>query len=132
MKLIWVHADCLHRQSPAYLAYPDSPSIFVWDDAELQRTGWTMKRIAFVYECLLDLPVTIRRGDPVLEVRRFMEEQECSGVVTVATPDLHLQAQAKSLKAEILEWEPFVKVTGKLDLRRFSRYWTKVEGLLLP
>jgi hypothetical protein len=91
-----------------------------------------MKRIAFVYECLLDLPVKIRRGDPVLEVRRFMEELHCSEVVTVATPDPHLQAQAKSLNAEILEVEPFVKVTGKLDLRRFSRYWSKVESLLLP
>lgn len=132
MKVIWVHADCLHRQSPAYLAYPDAPSIFVWDDTELQRTGWTMKRIAFIYECLLDLPVAIRRGDPVLEVRRFMEEQHCSEVVTVSTPDPHLQGQAKTLNAEILEWEPFVKVEGKLDLRRFSRYWTKVESVLLP
>jgi len=132
MKLIWVHADGLHPLSPAYVAYPDAPSIFVWEDAELQRTGWTMKRVAFVYECLLDLPLTIRRGDPVLEVRRFMEEMQCSEVVTVATPDPHLQSQAKSLNAEILEWQPFVKVAGKLDLRRFSRYWSKVESLLLP
>ncbi len=25
MKLIWVHPDCLHRQSPAYRAHPESP-----------------------------------------------------------------------------------------------------------
>lgn len=132
MKLIWVHADCLHRESPAFRAYPDSPSLFVWDDAELQRAGWSLKRIGFIYECLLDLPVTIRRGDPVLEVLRFAQESGCSGVATVATPDPRIQAQAAAMGAEILTLEPFVEVKGKLDLARFSRYWRKVERILLP
>lgn len=126
MTLIWVHHDCLHRASPAYCAYPDAPSLFVWDDEQLRRDGWSMKRIGFVYECLLDLPVLIRRGDPVAEVRRFMREAECSGVATVATPDPHLTAQAKEMGAEILPEESFVSVKGELDLRRFSRYWSKV------
>ena len=131
MKLIWVHADCLHRESPAFRAYPDSPSLFVWDDAELQRAGWSLKRIGFIYECLLDLPVTIRRGDPVIEVRRFAEELRCSGVATVATPDPGIQAQAAAMGAEILAPEPFVDVKGRLDLGRFSRYWRKAGPALL-
>lgn len=132
MKLIWVHADCLHRESPAFCAYPDAPSLFVWDDAELQRAGWSLKRIGFVYECLLDLPVTIRRGDPVVEVLRFAEELRCSGVATVASPDPRIQAQAAAMGAEVLSPEPFVAVKGKLDLTRFSRYWRKAERILLP
>jgi hypothetical protein len=131
MKLIWVHADCLHRRSPAYLAYPDSPSVFVWDDAELQRSGWSLKRIGFIYECLLDLPVTIRRGDPVEEVLRFSQESGCSGVVTMASPDPRIQAQAVAVGAEILPGEPFVEVKGKVDLKRFSRYWRKAGLALL-
>jgi hypothetical protein len=131
MKLIWVHADCLHRQSPAYRAYPDSPSLFVWDDAELQRAGWSLKRIGFIYECLLDLPVTIRRGDPVREVLSFAEESRSSGIVTMASPDPHIQAQAAAMDAEILPPEPFVELKGKLDLARFSRYWRKAEPALL-
>ncbi len=131
MKLIWVHADFLHRHSPAYGKYPDSPSLFVWDDAELQRAGWSMKRIGFIYECLLDLPVTIRRGDPVLEVPRFAQEMQCSGISTMASPDPRLRAQAVALGAEILPLPPFVEVNGRLDLGRFSRYWRKVEDALL-
>ena len=130
MKLIWVHADCLHRQSAAYRAYPDSPSIFVWDDAEIQRVGFSLKRIGFIYECLLDLPVTMRRGDPVSEVQRFALELGCSGVVTMASPDPHLIAQTAELGAEILAQEPFVEVKGRIDLARFSRYWRKVEDSL--
>jgi len=131
MKLIWVHADCLHRQSPAYRAYPNSPSLFVWDDAELQRAGWSLKRIGFIYECLLDLPVTIRRGDPVSEVLRFAEELRCSGIATVASPDPHIQAQSAAMSAETLLMEPFVDRKRQFDLRRFSRYWRKAEPALL-
>jgi hypothetical protein len=36
----------------------------------------------------LDVPVTIRRGGPVWEVRRFMQEVYCSEVATMATPIL--------------------------------------------
>ncbi len=131
MKLIWIHGDCLHRASPAQRAYPDSPSLFVWDDAELQRAGWSLKRIGFIYECLLDLPVTIRRGDPVIEVGRFARELRCSGIATMASPDPRIQAQAAAMGAEILPLEPFVELKGKLDLARFSRYWRKAEAALL-
>ena len=127
MKLIWVNADCLHRKSPVYLAYPDSPSIFVFDD-----WGWSLKRIGFVYECLLDLPVTIRQGDPVVEARRFAEEQSCTeGIVTMASPDPRIQAQALKLGAEVLPQAPFIELSGKIDLTRFSRYWRKAEPALL-
>ncbi len=131
MKLIWVHADCLHRQSPAYLANPDSPSLFVWDDAELKRAGWSMKRIGFVYECLLDLPVTIRRGDPVIEMQKFAVETQCSSIVTMQSVDPHLQAQAAAMGAETFPIVPFVEIKGRVDLQRFSRYWCKVERALI-
>jgi hypothetical protein len=130
MKLIWVHADCLHRQSPAYRAYPNAPSLFVWDEAGLQRTEWSLKRIGFIYECLLDLPVTIRKGDPVEEVRCYLRETGCEGVVTMGSPDPVLQRQAVELGAEVLAQEPLVETQGKIDLTRFSKYWRKVETAL--
>ncbi len=131
MKLIWVHIDCLHRESPAYRAYPDSPSLFVFDDEELRRSGWSLKRIGFVYECLLDLPVTILHGDPVVEVRRFAEEANCSGIVTMDSLDPYLKAQAAALHADVVPLEPFVEIEGAVDLRRFSQYWRKAERALL-
>jgi hypothetical protein len=130
MKLIWVHEDCLHRDSPAWRAFPNSPALFVWDDAELRKAGWSLKRIGFVYECLLDLPVTIRRGDPVSEALRFSGELGSSRIVTVASPDPRIQRQAAAMGAEVLPVEPFVELKGKVDLARFSRYWRKAEASL--
>lgn len=133
MKLIWVHEDCLHRASPAFRAAgAGSPALFVFDDAELERAGWTLKRIGFIYECLLDLPVTIRRGDPAVEVPRFAAEQGCTGFVTVASPDRRIQRIAAGIGAEVLPEDPFVEIKGKVDLARFSRYWRKAERVLLP
>lgn len=131
MKLIWVHEDCLHLHSPAFRAHPGSPAIFVFDEAELARANWSLKRIGFIYECLLDLPVVIRRGDPLIEVPHFARETACDGVVTVASPDRRIQRQAQTLRAEILAEDPFVELAGRVDLTRFSRYWRKAELVLL-
>ena len=101
----------------------------MWDDAELQRAGWSLKGIGFIYECRLDLPVTIR-GDPVSEVCRFAQELRCAGIATMASPDPRIQAQAAAMGAEILPLDPFVELKGKVDLARFSRYWRKAEVAL--
>ena len=131
MKLIWVHQGCLHNLSPAYLAHPGSPSIFVFDEAELTRSGFTMKRIGFLYECLLELPVVLRRGDPVQQVPLFARQMHCSGIVTMASPDPYLQAQTLTMGAQAIPQKPFTTVKGPLDLTRFSRYWRRVESQLL-
>jgi hypothetical protein len=36
------------------------------------------------------------------------------------------------MNAQIVSQQPFVALNGKLDLKRFSRYWAKAERLLLP
>lgn len=125
-----MHADCLHRTSAAYHENAGSPSIFVWDDAELKRAGWSLKRIGFVYESLLDLPVEIRRGDVVYEVRRYAEEVGATGIVTMESPDPHLKEQMAALGAEVLRGEPFAKLEGAVDLRRFSRYWERARTVI--
>ena len=69
--IIWVHGDCLSPKNPALQTYPDAPAIWVWDDALLEEWQINLKRIVFIYECLLELPVTIRRGDVAQEVVRL-------------------------------------------------------------
>ncbi len=128
--LIWVHADCLHRESPAFRRHPAAPALFVWDEAWMRSQGWTLKRIGFIYECLLDLPVEIRKGDPLLEVPRTANELGCEAIVTVDTPDPHLRAQAAAMGAEILPADPFGDLRGPIDLKRFSRYWAKAQRAL--
>jgi len=71
--ILWIHSDCLRPTNPALLAHPDAPAIFVWDDALLTQYHISLKRIVFMYEALLELPVTIYRGDVVAQITQFAQ-----------------------------------------------------------
>lgn len=127
--IVWIHGDCLSPKNPALQEYPDAPAIWVWDDALLEEWQISLKRIVFIYECLLELPVTIRRGDVVAEVAAFSKEHGADGVATAESPSPLFGAicdrieDALSLEVEIWSPEPFVDYDGYIDLKRFSRYW---------
>ena len=127
--IAWVQGDCLSPKNPALLEYPDAPAIWVWDDALLEEWKISLKRIVFIYECLLELPVTIRRGDVAAEVIAFAKENGADGVATAASPSPRFDAicdrieQAVSVEVEVWSPEPFVDYDGYIDLKRFSRYW---------
>lgn len=127
--IVWVHGDCLSPKNPALQEYPDAPAIWVWDDALLEEWNISLKRIVFIYECLLELPVTIRRGDVVKKVVAFAQEYGADGVVTVESPSPRFEMicnaiqDTSSLEVEVWLPEPFVNYDGYIDLKRFSRYW---------
>ena len=127
--IIWVHGDCLSPKNPALQTYPDAPAIWVWDDALLEEWQISLKRIVFIYECLLELPVTIRRGDVAREVVAFAQEHDADGVATTESPSPRFETicdrieEASSLEIEVWSPEPFVDYDGYIDLKRFSRYW---------
>ncbi|MBD1925227.1 hypothetical protein H6F74_02855 [Trichocoleus sp. FACHB-90] len=129
--IIWVHGDCLSPDNPALQAYPESPAIWVWDDDLIEEWQLSLKRITFIYECLLELPVTIRRGDVAAEVIAFAKEHNTDGIATAESPsprfDEICDEIEKSLNIELFEIEPFVKYDGYIDLKRFSRYWRVAE-----
>lgn len=130
--IIWVHGDCLNPEQEALAAYPDAPAVWVWDDALLRRRQLALKRILFIYECLLALPVTIRRGDVVRELVAFAQEREAATVVTMHSVSPGFRRICRGLRdhglqVEVLEPEPFVELSSSPDLRRFSRYWRTVQ-----
>ena len=127
--IVWVHGDCLSPKNPALQTYPDAPAIWVWDEKLLEEWQISLKRIVFIYECLLELPVTIRRGDVAVEVVAFAKEHGADGVATADSPSPRFETicddieAASLLEVEVLSPEPFVKYDGYIDLKRFSRYW---------
>jgi hypothetical protein len=130
-KIIWVHGDCLSPLSPSFQKYPDFPAVWVWDDTLINEWELSLKRITFIYECLLELPVTIRRGDVAREILNFARENQADGVVTVESPsprfgEIHDRV-ASELSLEILPLESFINYEGFIDLKRFSRYWRIAE-----
>lgn len=132
--IIWVHGDCLSPYGSALKNYPDTPAIWVWDDTLLEEWRLSLKRITFIYECLLQLPVVIRRGEVAQEVLAFAKEHNADSVVTTESPsprfDVICQDIERSLPVEVLLLEPFFKYDGYIDLKRFSRYWKVAERYL--
>lgn len=130
--IVWVHGDCLNPQNPALQEYPNTPAIWVWDDALLKEWQISLKRIVFIYECLLELPVTIRRGNVATAVVAFAKEHGADGVATAQSPSPRFEAicndiENAGLEVEVWSSDPFVDYDGYIDLKRFSRYWRKAQ-----
>ncbi|WP_460193036.1 hypothetical protein [Thermosynechococcus sp. FA-CM-4201] len=123
--ILWVHGDCLDPTAPIFERYPHAPAIFVWDVALLKEWQIRLKRLVFLYECLLDLPVAMYRGEVAPLVNAFVEVHGGDRVVTMASPSPRFRAICQQLAypLEILEPEPFVTLPANADLKRFFRYW---------
>jgi hypothetical protein len=132
--LIWIHEDCLHPHSPALQAHPDAPRVFVFDAA----ARVSLKRIAFQYECLLEIPqIEIRLGDVAAELADAAREYNCQRIVTMESVSPSFQqirtalAREFQLPLDILAIEPFLPLAAgeaeRLDLKRFSRFWQIVK-----
>lgn len=125
--VLWIHADALSPRNIAFETYSDAPAIYVWDEALLTEWAISLKRIQFIYECLLEMPIIIRRGDVAAQVVAFTREHDARQVVTVETPAPRFTQIVAALRlavpVEVLKPEPFLDYDGLLDLDRFSRYW---------
>lgn len=134
--LVWVHADCMRRDAPFWTPHGNSPAVFVFDGRQIHEDQWTLKRIAFLYECLLELPVEILRGDTVEQLLAAMKQHACDSVVTAESLDPRIHATIESLQqhtfVEVVADVLFVDLHGPIDLRRFSRYWQRAQGRLFP
>jgi deoxyribodipyrimidine photo-lyase len=125
--VIWIHGDNLNPHNPALTQYPDAPVIWVWDEALLDDYNITLKRILFMYECLLETPAMIRRGNVYAELMQFVEEHNADGIVAMDSPSPRFAGLVRTLEKQtsvkIMHERPFVDYDGPYDLRRFSRYW---------
>lgn len=137
--VVWVHGDDLSPFSPALVTNPGAPAVFVFDDDLLCEWKISLKRIVFIYECLLELPVTIRRGDVAREVAAFADGHGAARIVTSDSPSpRHAAIIARisdlsggKLRVEIVERVPFVPTSRTLDLKRFTYYWNAVKNDVL-
>jgi hypothetical protein len=129
--VVWINGDCLSPYNPALQQYQQVPALWVWDDALIAQSQIGLKRLTFIYECLLELPVEIRRGNVAEEVLAFAREHNSNLVVTTDSPSPrfdHICVQIeKSVNLQVLSIEPFFDYDEDIDLRRFSRYWKVAE-----
>ena len=130
--LVWIHGDDLSPYNRALKSYPEAPALFVFDDPLISHYQLSFKRILFLYECLLELPVEIRKGLVSEEIIGFARENRSESVVTTRSVSPRFAQIVKKLELEIgpvtiLE-PPGLAEELEYDLRRFSKYWKKAES----
>ncbi len=145
--ILWIHGEALGPANPVWDNCPEAPAVFVFDRELIAgltpTTGGeagapgpiSLKRLGFLYECLRELPVTLRVGDMADEVIAFARRHGADGVVTSEAVDPRftrlLGRIAAVLPVRALEPEPFVVLNESpgrpRDPGRFSRYWKKAE-----
>lgn len=134
--IAWIHGDNLNPKQPALTINGDVPAIFVWDDTLLAEWDISFKRIVFMYECLLEMPVTIRRGNVAEEVVRFALEHDAKHILTSESPSPRHRQICRQIannmpsgsRLDVLSNDPYVDYDNeRLDLKRFSRYWSTVK-----
>lgn len=121
-RLFWMHTDTLCE--------PPCEAVFVFDDEQIDEAQWGLKRLMFIYECLLELQVEIHRGPTVATLLRIAEARAAT-LVTVDSPDPWIRQQFGRLPIEVLPAPQLVSLPEPVDLKRFARYWKRAEPKLL-
>ena len=132
--ILWIHEEALGPANPALRAWPDAPALFVFDTHWIEANRISRKRLGFLYEAALDLPLTLRKGDVAAEVLAFAQRHGADGVVSSSPVDPRLERIGAAIKAELplelLDPEPFVELPRPPRLGRFSRYWREAEAVV--
>ena len=126
--LILLHEESLRMTHPVFHTAPDGTQvIYLWDDAYVHRTGYSLKRLIFIYETLCGLEVDILRGDTCT----ILQEINPSLVYIPMTNNPLLVEMIDSIRGvlsvEMVEDSPFVILKKPMESKRFFQYWSKAE-----
>ncbi|NDD58716.1 MAG: hypothetical protein EBZ47_05625 [Chlamydiae bacterium] len=126
--LILLHEESLRNSHPIFLFAPKGTQvIYVWDDEYVLRSGYSLKRLIFIYETLCEMKVDILRGSTC----DILQQISPSTVYIPTTNNCDLLEMIHSVKkvfpVEMVEDEPFVNLKKTMQYKRFFQYWSKVE-----
>lgn len=130
--LVWAHGDNLNPISPVFKKYPESKALWIWDKNYQQDPQISFKRVVFIYESLLELPVQIISGDTQELLATRAKEIGATKIATMDSPcpefnSVRRKLESKGMSFEVLKEEPLLKAYGQFDMKRFSRFWKRVE-----
>ncbi len=134
--LVWINEESLDPRGPALVSHPDATPLFVFDEAAIEKDRWSLKRLAFVYECLLEIPnIQIYRGTTTEIMKALCKDFGYKVIATTSMVDprlrMVLSAARKFVEVQQYPVAAFVPVGQVRDLRRFSRYWHDVENVVV-
>lgn len=125
--IIWLHDEALRVSHPVFSVAPkQAKAIYIWDDAYLRQSGYSLKRLVFVYETLCALPIEIIQGDTLT----ILLQLKASAIYIPNSQNPFFQSvirELSKLTVQIVQDETFVIIPNDPDLRRFFHYWKKAE-----
>lgn len=128
--IFWVHPFCL--QLPETCETAGTPALFIWDNDFFQSYGLSLKRLVFIYETLLEMPVTIIAGNTAA----ILAAHDADTIVTWAHHDDRLnilmrQIEDHGCQITRLPIPAFATLPEGRRFTRFFQYWNKAQKQLL-
>ena len=134
IEIICLHERALRSDHPVFsLAPPKTPAFYVWDDQYFRELGYSFKRLVFIYESLLELPVQIIKSETLAFFRELTPERVYFPAgYSLLFEEKFLPELTQTSKIEIVPEESFVEISQELEFRRFFHYWNKAKKLIFP
>ena len=126
-KLLLVHDKALRFGLDACEVSERFKAIHIWDDEYYRAQRYSLKRLVFIYETLLDLPLEIIHGKTldILSVENFDD------IVIPYSGDQALKnlfSKIEKIKTVHYLFETsFVNLDRTVEFKRFFKYWNQAK-----
>ena len=128
--LVWLHEESIKIPDLPPSANPVT-YIHIWDNAYLMQRNYTLKRLVFIYESLIQLPIEIYQG-PTIETIRALSPTK---LLIPQTHQIDLCQLIHELKThvntEIIPAELFSSLEQTKVYTRFFKYWNHAKKDIL-
>ena len=126
--LIWLNEDNLRVDHPVFEQTPENTqSVFIWDNVYFKKHNYSLKRLVFLYECLLELPVDIYEGETMNTLKTLCEKKAITKlwVPHSINPEINtlIQKIHDRVQIHIVKEKPFVTLKKEKNYTRFFPYW---------
>ena len=126
-KLLLVHDKALRFGLDACEAYKRFKAIHIWDDEYYRSQRYSLKRLVFIYETLLDLPLEIIHGKTL----DILSEENFDDIVIPYSGDQALKnlfSKIEKIKTVHYLFETsFVNLDRTVEFKRFFKYWNQAK-----
>ena len=126
-KLLLVHDKALRSGLDIYEASESFKAVHIWDDEYYRSQRYSLKRLVFIYETLLDLPLEIIQGNTL----DILSEENFDHIVIPYSGDQVLKTLFSKIEkiktVQYLFETSFVKIDRTVEFKRFFKYWNHAK-----
>ena len=126
-KLLLVHDKALRSGLDVYEASESFKAVHIWDDEYYRSQRYSLKRLVFIYETLLDLPLEIIHGNTL----DILSEENFDHIVIPYSGDQVLKTLFSKIEkiktVQYLFETSFVNLDRAVEFKRFFKYWNQAK-----